>query len=236
MEEVKRDPREDISLIRQMLERTMGGMKAIVPWFTGFGILWLLYGGLSALQRLALLGVSLSVAQQLSRIGGAIGLLFCFALAAGFLACRSILGQLGLDLLTRKLVDVWGVCIFLFLALTMLLSPVISFLSIRLGYSAETAASLFRACALCRSFLFLLLPVVPLLITADFLDDGKMFFIGILLAVLAVAVLCAHALMLFGDGISIGQAWQYFWLGATCLLDLFPGIMLLGWGRQLKGR
>ena len=237
MDKSKRDPREDIYLIRQVLERTMDGMKIIAPWFTGFGLVWLIYGAFCALQRLVILRVPLSVARQLSFAGAIVGLLSCCALILGFLICRSRMTHLGLDSLAWKLVDIWGVCIVIFLIMTMLLSPVIQLVSVRvLGFSSEHAASLNKACALCRSFLFILLPVVPLLITAEFLDNQRMFWAGIILAVLGAAVLCCHAFMLFADGIALGNGWQYFWFGAACILDLAPGVMLLFFGRQLKGR
>ena len=236
MDENKRDPREDISLIKQMLERAMDGMKIIAPWFTGFGLIWLIYGVFSALQRLVMLRVTLSVASRLAFAGAAAGILFCLVIGFGFLICRNRLATLGLDSLARKLVDMWGVCIVMFLALTVLVNPVISILSVHMGYSAEAASSLNRACALCGSFLFFLLPVAPLLITAEFLDNRRMRLFGIVLALLAAMEMSCHALMLFCDGLAVGAGWQFFWFGVACLLDLAPGAMLLVFGRQLKGR
>ncbi|MBQ3371601.1 MAG: hypothetical protein IJG40_00510 [Oscillospiraceae bacterium] len=236
MDESKRDPREDIILIRQMLERAIDGMKTIAPWFTGFGLLWLIYGVFSSLQRLVINQVSLSVMNRLVLAGAVAGILFYFVLAVGFLICRKKLAHLGSDSLARKLVDIWGVCIFLFLILTILLNSVIQFLSMQLGFSVEAASSLNKACSLCRGFLFFLLPVIPLLITAKFLDNRRMLLTGIVLAVLAGIVTCCHALMLFGEGLAIREGWAYFWFGVPCLLDLVPGAMLLLFGRQLKER
>ena len=48
MDETKRDPIEDIFLIRQVLERATSGMRSLAPWFIRFGLVWLLYGGFSA--------------------------------------------------------------------------------------------------------------------------------------------------------------------------------------------
>ena len=42
MDDSKRDPREDISLIRQMLERTVDGLQTVAPWVTGLGVVWLI--------------------------------------------------------------------------------------------------------------------------------------------------------------------------------------------------
>ena len=236
MDDSKRDPREDISLIRQMLERTVDGLQTVAPWVTGLGVVWLIYGALSAIQRLVARRASLSLAIQLSRAGAIAGYLFCLILAVGFLVCRRKSAQLDSDSLARKLIDMWGVCIFLFSGMTILLNPVIQIFSIRLGFSTEAAASLNKACALCRSFLLLLLPVTPILITAGFLNNFRMRMAGIILAVLTASVLCSHALLLFGEGAGVKAEWQFLWLGAVCLLDLAPGTILLVFGRQLKRR
>lgn len=236
MDESRRDAREDISLIRQMLEQALSGMKSIAPWFTGFGMAWLGYGAFSALQRLAMLRVSLSAANRLSFAGAVAGGLFCVALAAGFLICRSRMTHLGPDSPGRKLVNTWGICIFLFLSLTVLLNPVVQIISAHLNSSAQAAASLSKACALCGDLLFFLFPVAPLLITSEFLDDRRMLFAGIFLSILSATVMCCHAFMLFGDGFAPGNGWKVFWFGAACLLDLAPGAMLLTFGRQMKGK
>ena len=236
MEDSSRDIREDISLIRQILERCLDGMKVMKPWFTGLGMVWLIYGGFSAVQRLANLRVSVSVAQQLSRIGTVVGMLFCCVLAAGFIACRVRMKQSGLDANSMKLVNLWGICIFLFLAVTVLLDPVIRIVCVRLGCSAEAAASLYNACALGRSILFLMMPAAPLLITADFLEHRGMLMAGIILAVLAAFEIIGNALMLFYDGAAVSAVWKYLWFLTACLLDLVPGMMLLGFGWKLKDR
>ena len=236
MDDNERDPREDIILIRQMLERAMDGMKTIAPWFTGFGLVWLIYGAFSSLQRLIINKVSLSVMNRLVAAGAVAGIMFYFVLAVGFLVCRRKLVYLGSDSLALKLVDIWGICIFMFLFLTILLDPVIHILSTHMGFSWKTAASLNKACSLCRGFIYFLLPVTPLLITAEFLDNRRILLAGIVLATLTGMVMCCHAGMLFSDGIAIGSGWQVVWLGAACLLDLIPGAMLVIFGRQLKER
>lgn len=236
VEEAKRDPREDIFLIRQMLERSMDGMKSLAPWCSGFGFVWLFYGAFSALQRIVMLRVSPLTAGQVAFAGSILGLLFCIVLAIGFLVCSKRMAYLGFGSLVQKLVNMWGVCIFIYLAMTMLVNPGIQTLSVQLGYSAEAAAALYKACALSRSFLFFLFPVAPLLITAEFLDSRRMVFLGIVLAMLAAMAMCCHAILLFGDNLSSGIELWYFWFGAACLLDLAPGTMLLVFGHQLKGR
>ena len=235
MDESRRDPREDIILIRQILQRATNGMKTVSPWFTGFGLVWLIYGLFSAVQRLVMLQVPLSAAERLAFAGGVAGWLFYLILAGGFLVCRGRQKHRGLDTLAQKLMDLWGVCIFTFLLLTILMSTGIPLLANRgLGFSMESYSSLGRACFLCRSLLFFLLPVTPLLITAVFLENRRMLWAGIALAVLAAVVLSCHALMVFGDGTAVRGEWRFFWTGAVCMLDLVPGAMLLVFGRQLK--
>ncbi|MBR2677041.1 MAG: hypothetical protein IKE28_09045 [Solobacterium sp.] len=235
MDELNRDPREDISLIKEMLEKAMDDMKPIVPWFTGFGIVWLIYGGFSALQRVLIPNVPLSVAMILSRAGSIAGVLFCLITAVGYVACRRSSACRNLDSLAGKLLDLWGVCIFLYLLLTLLVNPVMQIAAAH-SVSQQAAQGLYKACALCRSFLFFLFPAAPLLITARFLGSRKMFLAGILLAVLAAIVICSHGLLLFDDTGTMGEGLLYLWCAAACILDLSPGIMLLRFAHQLKER
>ena len=230
MDESRRDPREDIFLIRQMLERATDDMKQVAPWFTAFGVLWLIYGALSAAGRVAMSRLPLSAGGMLSMAGSVAGWLFYLVLVAGFVICR----RKRLDTLSGKLIDIWGVCIITFLALTLLTGIVVPALGVRvLGVSQSDASALYRALALCRSFLFFLLPVAPLLITAQFLGMRKMLWAGIILSLLTAVVLGTHALMLFAGSADIyGQG--HVWTAATCLLDLVPGVMLLVFGFQLK--
>ena len=234
MDESKRDPREDISLIRQILERATDGMKSVAPWFRGFGLLWLLYGAFSAALRLLLPRLSPAAAGRLSTANALVGWLFFTALALGFFACRRQQRRLGLETLARKLVDLWGVCIVSFLVLMLLTSALIPFLAARgPAFSAQSAQALNLALALCRGFLFFLL-AAPLLITAVVLENRRMLWAGIGISALAALVLSCHALMLYADGAAMGAGWALFWNAATCLLDLAPGVMLLIFARQLK--
>ena len=236
MDETKRDPREDISLIREMLERAMDGMKPAAPWFTGFGLIWLVYGLFSVVQRLVMSRVPLETASKLAFAGSVAGILFCLVLAVGFPLCRSRQSFQDMEPLGRKLVDMWGVCIYLFLLATLLISPVIRILSVRMGFSQDASAALNMACALSRSFLFFLFPAAPLLITAKFLDSRRMFAAGIVLTAAAVMVVCSHGVVMFDNDVTVGMGWYYAWLIGACLLDLAPGMMLLVFGQQLKER
>ena len=240
MEVNRRDPREDIFLIRQVLERAADGMRALAPWFIGLGLVWLAYGAFTSVIRVIQPRVSVSAAGKLAVAGTLAGWGFYLVLAGGFLVCRSRHIRQGLDTLAKKLVDMWGICSVIFLALVLLLSVILPSLAVwLLSLSAEAAQPLIRALALCRGFLFYLMPVAPLLTTAAFLDDKRMLRLGILLAILAGAVLSCHAIMLFGDfreGIAVGPGVEWAWNGAACLLDLAPAIMLLAFGLQLKRR
>ena len=62
MDEQPRDPWEEISYIKSILEKTADGMKAVAPWVIRFGILWMVYGTLETIMRL--LSVSASVSSS----------------------------------------------------------------------------------------------------------------------------------------------------------------------------
>ena len=118
MDEQLRDPREEISYIKSLLEKTADGMKAVAPWFIRFGILWLVYGILQAMQRLLSPALALSTVQTIARVLGIIGWIFYLSLAVSFFMGRRNLSEKGGNTLGLKLMDIWGLCILLFLFLT----------------------------------------------------------------------------------------------------------------------
>ena len=238
MDEQFRDPREDISYIKSILERAADGMKTVAPWFTRFGAVWLFYGILCAMLRIVMTtSVSLSAAASLSLANGALGWLFYLVLAVGFFAARRKQMRSGLDSLALKLVDMWGACIllFLFLAIVLMIVPVAA---VRvLALPKDTINSIAFTVSVCRSSLIFLLPLLPLLVTALFLENRRMLWAGIVLAVLAAAFLGSHILLLWGgslSGLEVSPAWISGWTAAACLLDIIPGVMLLLFARSLK--
>ena len=235
MEENIRDPREDISYIKNILAKTADGMKSIAPYFSRFGWIWLVFGLFSAVHRLVMNVVSESAAVIISQTDTVIAWLFYLALAAGFLVVRRKQKRRGLDTLALKLIDMWGTCIYVFLALTVCLTAVLPAIAVRaLPLPFDAAVELTMNCALCQSCLIFLLPLLPLLITAIFLENRRMMWAGIVLACFAAVVLGCHILLVYGAGIAVSITWIHIWTAATCLLDIVPGVMLLLFGRALK--
>lgn len=234
MDEMHRNPQEDISYIRSILEKTTADMKTLSPWFARFGIVWLVYGLLTA--ALMLIGRFASMALQipLSGVNAVSGWAFYVILAVGFFEIRHKQKARGLGAEALKLVDMWGACILLFLALTIGLEVVIPFVAVRvLAFSAETTNQLGMACSICQSCLLFVLPILPLLITAIFLENRRMLWAGIVLVALAVLIVGSHILLIWTEARILPAAIRG-WNAAVCLLDIAPGIMLLLFGRALK--
>jgi hypothetical protein len=237
MEEHTRDPKEDISYIRSILEKTTAGMKTVAPWFTGFGILWLVYGLLCAVLRLSQGLVSPAAQILMANAGAILSWVFYIALAAGFFVVRRKQKQNELGSPALKLLDMWGACILVFLFLSVFL-VFVSILAVRgLALTQEANRSVQYTLSIARSFLIFLLPLLPLLITALFLEDRRMLWAGIVLTLLAAAFLGSHIVLLWGSAQSdfaVSPAQVTGWNAAACLLDVLPGVMLLLFGRQLK--
>ena len=233
MEEERRDPREDISYIKHILERAADGMKTVAPWFLRFGVIWLVYGVLCTILRAVMETVGASAAPILSLAGAVLGWVFYALLGVGaVLCCRR---QAGLDTLARRLVDIWGVCTGAFIVLSLCLMAIIPGAAVRIiGFGPEQADGLSRACAVGQSMLFFVLPVLPLLITALFLEKRRMLWACMILALFAAAVMCAHAVLLFRSAYAAGRLWGLSWTAAACLLDIVPGILLILFARSLK--
>ena len=226
MEEQIRDPKEELSYIRSILERTVDDMRGVAPFFARLGIVWLVYGILSAALRLGVALASSALQMPLSYVNAAAGWAFFIFLAADYiLARRRQKGDLGAPAL--KLLDMWGACIVVFLGLCVILSA-LPVLAVRGAvFSAASVNDLGCFCAVSRSCLIFLLPVLPLLLTALFLENRRMLRAGIALSVLAAALLGAHILLLAGSGAEAGLGWIWGFFAAACLLDIAPGVMLL---------
>ena len=227
MEEQIRDPREELSYIRSILERTVSDMRGAAPFFARLGVVWLVYGILSAALRLGMLMASASLIMPLSYVNAAAGWAFFIFLAADYFLARRRLGQSELGAPALKLLDMWGACIVVFLCLCVILSALPVFAVRGAGFSAVSVNDLGCFCAVSRSCLLFLLPVLPLLLTALFLENRRMLRAGIALSVLAAALLGAHILLLAGSGAEAGLGWIWGFFAAACLLDIAPGVMLL---------
>ena len=238
MDEQLRDPREEISYIKSILEKTADGMKAVAPWFIRFGIIWLVYGILQAAQRLLTPSLPFAAVQKLSLVLSLIGWVFYIALAAGYIVGRRKLAEQGCNTLGLKLMDIWGLCILLFLFLTVILTVVLTGMAARFfSFSAELTNRFQTTLSVCHSFLIFVLPLLPLLITAIFLDNRRMLWTGIVLTVLAAVILSIHVFLVVGSGqadISVSTAMMNAYTVVVCLLDIAPGLMLLYFGQALK--
>lgn len=238
MDEQLRDPREEISYIKSILEKTADGMKAVAPWFIRFGILWLVYGILQAMQRLLSPALALSTVQTIARVLGIIGWIFYISLAVSFFMGRRNLSEKGGNTLGLKLMDIWGLCILLFLFLTVVLTVILSLLATHaFSFSAEFMNRFGTALTISHNFLIFVLPLLPLLITAVFLDNRRMLWAGIVLGVLATVILSTHIFFVAGTGIAeipVSNAMVTAYTVVICLLDIAPGMMLLYCGQALK--
>ena len=233
MDEQHRDPWEEISYIKSILEKTADGMKAVAPWFIRFGILWMVYGTLETIMRLLSVSASVSTIQAVIRVLGVIGWVFYISLAVSFFMGRRNLSKKGGNTLGLKLMDIWGLCILLFLFLTIVLT-VINFLA---AHAFIIYDRLFAVLPVVKSFLIFVLPLLPLLITAVFLDNLRMLWAGIVLCVLSTAILSTQIFLVTGFGIAkilSSNAMFTAYTFVVCLLDIAPGLMLLYFGQALK--
>ena len=154
MDEQLRDPREEISYIKSILEKTADGMKAVAPWFIRFGIIWLVYGILKATQQLLSPSLPLPVVQGIAQLFAVIGWVFYIALAVSFFRGRRKLAKQGCNTLGLKLMDIWGLCILLFLFLMVVLTVILSGLAARFfSFSQELTNRFQTTLSACQSFL-----------------------------------------------------------------------------------
>lgn len=254
MDESKRDPREDISLIRQIMERAMDGMKTIAPWFRAFGLAWLVY---SLWQSFCFLLPQFSWLlfaggttedfvngyETIGQISEILHWVYLACITVMFWLCRRRLAPLGKDAPARKLLDMWGVCMFLYLGVGIVaFNLTASFADRYITLPKEAEKHLRYTINLCNTVLYYLFPVAPLLMTAAFLRSRPMFLVGLVLAVLAALNFggyCLDSLMSY-NGVTLNMELfagiKVLFAGVIIALQLAPGVMLLVFGRLVRGR
>ncbi|MBR6376536.1 MAG: hypothetical protein IKS05_02080 [Oscillospiraceae bacterium] len=253
MDESKRDPREDISLIRQIMERAMDGMKTIAPWFRALGLVWMIYSlaHVTILFLPTVLVLDSEAAEALSLVKRIVQWVYFAVILVLFWLCRRRLAPLGKDAPARKLLDMWGVCMFLYLGITVVVfNLVTAFTHHCLNLTVYAERRINQTIRLCSTALYLLFPIAPLLMTAVLQRSRKMLLMGLVLALVAAlvfAVDCVGQIEVFYDKHEAFS--RPIWMeslekeplmigtmGLYCLYSFVPGVMLLVFGRLVKRR
>lgn len=253
MDESKRDPREDISLIRQIMERAMDGMKTIAPWFRALGLVWMIYSlaHVTILFLPTVLVLDSEASETLRLVKRIVQWVYFACILVLFGLCRRRLAPLGKEAPARKLLDMWGVCMFLYLGTTVVVfSLVTAFTHHCLNLTVYAERRISQTMSLCTTALYLLFPVAPLLMTAVFQRSRKMLLMGLVLALvvaLVFAVDCVGQIEVFQDKLEVcscrlgaeelGEKPLSVGVMGLCILVSFaPGVMLLIFGRLAKKR
>ena len=235
MNEELTSAREDLSLIRSMLAQTMTGLRELAGFFTTYGWIWLGYGAAitamnaitSALYVTGTPEYRLGYFTQL--LGGPL-LLLCLYGGMGltFFRWRRRARREGLNAVARKLLDVWGVCLGVFVCVSLFSDVVVALMN----YVFVTDTSVISGGVYVSRVLWCLFPVLPLLLTAAFAENKGMLILGLA----AFAFGLARMVMPF-QWLSIGirQLSQLIWaIPAWLVLQGFPGLLLLVFGYLLK--
>ena len=200
--------REDLSIIKAMLAQTMTGLRELAGFFTAYG--WNRLGYYTQLLRGPLL---------LCLYGG---------LGLAFFRWRSRARREGLNAVARKLLDVWGVCLAVFVCVSLFSDGVV----VLRRYVFVTDTSVIPGDVYVSRVLRFLFPVLPLLLTAAFAENRGMLMLG--LAAFAFDLL--RMAMPF-DWLSFGvtRMNQLVWqVPKSVVLWGMNGFLLLAFGYLLK--
>ncbi len=234
MDERLSSAREDISLIRSMLEQTMTGLRELAGFFTTYGWIWFGYAAAITAENAVTSALYITGTPEY-RLGHYIlllrgPLLLCLYGGMGltFFRWRRRVKREGLNALARKLLDVWGVCLGVFVCVSLFSDGVVALMN----YVFVTDSSVISGGLYVSRVLWCLFPVLPLLLTAAFAENRGMLILGLA----AFAFGLARMAMPF-QWLSIGveQMSQLTWaIPAWLVLQGFPGLLLLAFGHLLK--
>ena len=234
MDERLSSAREDLSLIRSMLAQTMTGLRGLAGFFTTYGWIWLGYAFAVTAENavtsaLYVTGTSeyrLGYYTQLLR--GPLLLALYGGMGLTFFRWRRRAKREGLNALARKLLDVWGVCLGVFVCVSLFSDVVVAMMN----YVFVADTSVISGGLYVSRVLWCLFPTLPLLLTAAFAENKGMLILGLA----AFAFGLARMAMPF-QWLSIGvtQLGQLIWaVPAWLVLQGFPGLLLLAFGHLLK--
>lgn len=226
--------REDLSIIKTMLAQTMTGLRELAGFFTAYGWIWLGYGlaitvenaVTSALYVTGTPEYRLGYYTQLLR--GPLLLCLFGGMGLTFFRWRRRARREGLNAVARKLLDVWGVCLAVFVCVSLFSDGVVALRR----YVFVTDTSVISGGEYVSRVLWCLFPVLPLLLTAAFAENRGMLALGLA----AFAFGLARMAMPF-EWLSIGirQLGQLIWaIPAWLALQGFPELLLLAFGHLLK--
>lgn len=244
MDEQLSSAREDLSIIKTMLEQTMTGLRELAGFFTLCGIVWLIYAvaetalygvmaaGSWASARHAGMGMGQAydeMAHYCSIMSSILELGLYAALAATFLFRRRREKKAGLNAYAMKLMDIWGVCLGVFILLFMgtetamgVLSYVVALPDRNAMVSGSVYITLLLGC---------LFPVLPLLITAVYSEHRGMLILG----AIALALELSQLLCLPGMDAAVSDAREVLLWGAYYFArKVIPAVTLLLFGHLLK--
>ncbi len=231
MDERLSSAREDLSLIRAMLAQTMTGLRELAGFFTAYGWIWLGYGVAIAVMNAITSALYVTGTPEYlvaGHYGGPLLLALYAALGVTFFRWRRRARREGLNALARKLLDVWGVCLGVFVCVSFFSDVVVALRS----YVFRMPATIISAGLYVSRVLWFLFPVLPLLLTAAFAENRGMLILGLA----AFAFGLARMAMPF-DWLSVGieQLGQLTWAVPVWLfVQGFPGLLLLAFGYLLK--
>ncbi len=234
MDERLSSAREDLSLIRAMLAQTMTGLRELAGFFTAYGWIWLGYG-LAVTVENAVTSALYLVGTPEYRLGYYITLLrgpllLCLYGGMGltFFRWRRRAKREGLNALARKLLDVWGVCLGMFVCVSLFSDGVVAMMN----YVFVTDTSVISGGLYVSRVLWCLFPTLPLLLTAAFAEDRRMLVLGLAAFIFGLARMAMPFNWL---SIGIERMGQLAWaVPAWLVLQGFPGPLLLAFGYLLK--
>lgn len=233
MNEELSSAREDISLIRSILAQTMTGLRELAGFFTTYGLIWLGYAVAvtamnTATSALYINGTpEFSLAHSILILREPLRLAKYALLGVTFFRWRGRARREGLNAVARKLLDVWGVCLGVFVCLSLCSNAVAALRE----YVFRLPGTVIPVSVYVSQVLWCLFPVLPLLLTAVFSENRGMLVLG--LAAFAFGLLKMAIFQWLSIGIE--RLSQLVWaVPAWLVLQGFPGVILLIFGHLLK--
>ena len=248
MDENRQKAYEDIACIRDILARTAADFKELASFFIAMGLILgvkaFLGIGLDIWNITSTMRYISGVEIDMLRQAGIINVidqysqwLLFVALIVVYILCRRKI----LEGLSGKLMNIWGLCLFLFVGASLVVRTMTSLQMLMLyrGILSEETVNLrvigYGAMYVERC-LKLVFPVLPILITSVFLQNRRLKAVGVVAGVLVLLWIFVPGTAVSVEGsVPTGLLWEMLWKrGLVIVIQIIPAAALLAFGHNLK--
>lgn len=177
--------KDELTFINSIIKKTLYFFKDLSPLFLSFSILMLIYNILDGALELSSLWSAINSQKLVSYgdIHNIISIIYNLGLIIIFLFFSYRIKKNEIGVMSRTLLSAWGICVFIFSALSIFLQIVLPLISPLLSEYSEQSGTGTNGMLLILSIIF---PAMPIIFTGILVQKRVIKIIGYIIIIFAV--------------------------------------------------